>query len=71
MRSSGLTFFLAIPLLLTLNLPVATGGYGAAAAVLAAYALALAAAFRIMAGSGWKRPGSAWTRLRRNGDPNV
>ena len=67
--ASGLTFFLAIPLLLTLNLPVATGSYGAAAAVLAAYALALAAAFRIMAGSGWKRPGSAWTRLRRNGGP--
>ena len=69
--ASGLTFFLAIPLLLTLNLPVATAGSGVAAAVLAAYALALAAAFRMLAGSGWKRPVSAWPRLRRKRRPNV
>ena len=70
--ASGLTFFLAIPLILILNLPAdaaaaiaagtgTTAGYWLAAAVMLAYALALAVAFRMLARRrGWKRSGSAW-----------
>jgi len=55
--ASGLAFFLAIPLILILNLPAATiasgttAGYWVTAAVLVAYGLVLLLVFRILAGS--------------------
>ena len=59
--ASGLTFFLAIPMILVLNVPANGGGAWVPAAVLAAYALAIAAAFRALIGKrGRRRPGSAW-----------
>ena len=48
--ASGLTFFLAIPMILVLNVPANGGGAWVPAAVLAAYALAIAAAFRALIG---------------------
>ena len=59
--ASGLTFFLAIPMILVLNVPANGGGAWVPAAVLAAYALAIAAAFRMLIGrGGWRRPDPAW-----------
>ena len=59
--ASGLTFFLAIPMILVLNVPANGGGAWVPAAVLAAYALAIAAALRALIGKrGWRRPDPAW-----------
>ena len=59
--ASGLTFFLAIPMILVLNVPATGGGAWVPAAVLSAYALAIAVSFRILTGrGGWRRPASAW-----------
>ena len=59
--ASGLTFFLAIPMILVLNVPATGGGAWVPAAVLAAYALAIAAAFRMLIGRGGRRrPEAAW-----------
>ena len=76
--ASGLTFFLAIPLILILNLPAAaaaagtTTGYWVTAAVMLAYAIALAVAFRVLAGGrGFQRPGAAWRGDDRTTDATV
>ena len=83
--ASGLTFFLAIPLILVLNLPAAaaaaiaggaatgaSAGYWLTAAVMIAYALALAGAFRMLAGRrALQRPGETWKQVSENAGTEV